>query len=76
MSISDTGGAAREVQIEVQRALTGEQRVLLAFEMSLFIRDLARARIQSDHPEWNEAQIAREMLRLAFLPASLPANLR
>jgi hypothetical protein len=56
--------------------MSGEQRLLLAFEMSLFVRDLAGARIRSDHPEWNEARVARELLRLAFLPAPLPANLR
>ena len=50
--------------------------MLLAFEMSLFARDLARERIRSLHPDWGEAQIQRELLRLAFLPQPLPARLR
>jgi hypothetical protein len=56
--------------------MSGEQRLLLAFEMSLFARELARAGIQQDHPEWSETQVARELLRLAFLPAPLPLPLR
>jgi hypothetical protein len=76
VSIRDTSRAAQEVQLEVQQALTGEQRLLLAFEMSLFARDLARERIRCDHPEWDETAVARELLRLAFLPAPLPAKLR
>ncbi len=55
--------------------MSEEQRLLLAFEMSLFARDLAREGIRRDHPKWSEAQIARELLRLAFLPATLPAGL-
>ena len=39
-------------------------------------RELNRARLQREHPEWSEANIARELLRLAFLPAPLPAGLR
>jgi len=52
--------------------MSGEQRLLLAFEMSLFARELSRERIRRDHPEWPETQIARELLRLAFFPAPLP----
>ncbi len=55
--------------------MPGEQRLLLAFEMSLFARDLCRERIRHEHQQWTEAQIARELLRLAFLPDPLPAGL-
>lgn len=76
MAISDTSPAARALQLQIQSAMSGERRLLLAFEMSLFARELARERIRRDHPEWTEAQVARELLRLAFLPAPLPAGLR
>lgn len=56
--------------------MTGEQRITLAYEMSMFARDLAREGIRRDHPDWTEAQIARELLRLAFLPATLPPGLK
>jgi hypothetical protein len=75
-ALTDTTPAAREIQLQIQRAMSGEQRLLLAFEMSLFARDLARAGIQKDHPDWEEARIARELLRLAFLPNPLPERLR
>jgi len=56
--------------------MSGERRLLLAFEMSLFARELEKEGIRRDHPEWTEAQVARELLRPAFLPAPLPAGLR
>jgi hypothetical protein len=73
--ISDTTPEARALQEQILRKMTGEQRLLLAWELSLFARDLARAGIRDAHPEWADAQVARELLRLAFLPASLPAEL-
>jgi hypothetical protein len=64
------------VQLEIHRAMTGEQRLLLAYEMSMFARELNRARLRREHPEWAEAEIARELLRLAFFPAPLPAGFK
>lgn len=76
MAVTDTSREASEVQLKVQRSMSGEQRLLLAFEMSLFARELASARIRIDHPEWDKARVARELLRIAFLPDALPARLR
>jgi hypothetical protein len=53
--------------------MSGEQRILLALEMSLFARELAREGIRRDHPDWIEAQVSRELLRIAFFPAPLPS---
>jgi hypothetical protein len=72
---SDTSASAQAIQAEVQKSLSGGQLLQLAFEMSLFARQLARACIQSEHPDWLEADIRREILRLSFLPHSLPAHL-
>jgi Rv0078B-related antitoxin len=72
MPISDTSPTAQATQFEIQRSMSGEQRLLLAFEMSMFARELNRERIRSEHPEWSEARVARELLRLALLPAPLP----
>ena len=55
--------------------MTGEQRILEVLEMSRFARELAKAKIRGDHPDWSESQIARELLRLAFLPDPLPSGL-
>jgi hypothetical protein len=74
--ISDTSPEARAKQDEILRAMPGEQRMMLAYEMSMFARELAKEGIRRDHPDWSDAQIARELLRLAFLPAPLPDWLR
>jgi hypothetical protein len=74
--ITDTSPSAQAIQLQVQRAMSGEQRLLMAFEMSLFVRELAKERIRREHPEWPETRIARELVRLAFLPAPLPARLQ
>jgi hypothetical protein len=73
---TDTNADVREVQLSVYRKMSGAQRMLLAFEMSAFARDLSRTRIQQLHPEWNHAEISRELLRLAFSPRPLPALFR
>ncbi|MGH9512909.1 MAG: hypothetical protein ACRD2U_12330 [Terriglobales bacterium] len=72
MPRTDTTPAAQTVQLEIQRSMSGEQRLLLAYEMSMFARELGRARIRREHPDWPEARIAGELLRLAFFPAPLP----
>jgi len=75
VSSTDTSPAAQAVQLDIQRSMSGEQRLLLAYEMSMFGRELNRARLRDEHPEWTEAQIARELLRLAFFPQPLPPGL-
>jgi len=76
MPISDTTPEAQAKQLEIIRAMTGEQRMTLAYEMSMFTRELAKAGIRSQHPGWSEAQVDREVLRWAFLPKPLPPGLR
>lgn len=76
MAISDTTPEAAAVQLEILRKMTGEQRMMLAYEMSMFARELAKAGIRHRYPDWSEAQVDREWLRLAFLPEPLPPGLR
>jgi hypothetical protein len=73
--VTDTSPAAQDVQLDIQRSLSGEQRLVLAFEMSLFARELSKERIRGEHPEWEEAQIKLELLRLAFFPDPLPKGI-
>lgn len=56
--------------------MSGEQRLLLAYEMSMFGRELNRLRLLHEHPDWDNARIARELLRLAFFPHPLPPGLQ
>jgi len=56
--------------------MTGEQRLLMALEMSIFVRDLQKARIRQEQPEWSDIEVTRELFRLAFQPGPVPARLR
>jgi len=76
VAISDTTPEAAAVQLEILRKMTGEQRVTLAYEMSMFVREIMKEGIQHDHPDWTEAEIKRELLRRAFFPQPLPVWLR
>lgn len=71
----DTSRKAAAVQLEAIRAMSEEQRILRAFEMSMFARQLAGAAIQQEHPEWPQARVLREVLRRTFSPAPLPTGL-
>ena len=75
MSLSDTTPAAKKLQMQIEAAMTGEERILQALETSLLVREFAKSKIRSDHPDWTDAQVAREVLRLQFLPGKLPPGL-
>jgi len=38
------------------------------------VREFTKAGIRSRHPDWNEAQVFHELLRLQFLPDPLPTG--
>ena len=76
MAISDTSPEIEAMQIRIVRSMTVEQRLLVALEMSLFSRELMKAGIRRDHPQWTEQQVRIETLRRVFLPAPLPAWVR
>lgn len=70
--MSDTSPEAAAIQDEIIRRMTGEQRLLLAIEMS----ELAASRLRQEHPDWTEWEIKRELLRYAFAGQPLPPILR
>ena len=70
---ADTTAAADALQLQLLRSMSGEQRMLLAFEMSFFAHELAKDGIRREHPDWPETLVKRELLRIAFLPAALPS---
>lgn len=73
MAISDTSPEVEAMQLEIRRKMTGAQRLRLALEMSQFARELRKAGIRQDHPDWTERQVMIELFRLAFFPEPLPA---
>lgn len=72
---NDTTPEAAAVQSEVIARLTVARRLELAFKMSEMARALARARLREEHADWDDADLDRELLRLAFAPDDLPPGL-
>jgi hypothetical protein len=60
----DTTAAARRVQVEALRRLDGPTRVRMALEMSEEARQVSLAGIRHRHPDWTDAAVHRELLRL------------
>lgn len=75
VNASDTTPRAQRLQFEIHRSMSAVQKIAISYEMSMFARELQRANLLQEHPEWSEAQIKRELLRLAFFPQPLPAGL-
>jgi len=72
----DTSPEAAAVQAEIIRRMTGEERLLLALEMSVAAKELTASRIRHDHPDWSEDEVRREVLRYAFDFKNLPPPLQ
>lgn len=72
----DTTPEIEAMQIKIRRAMTAEERLLAALDISNFCRELRKAGIRRDHPEWSDRQVMIELFRLAFLPEPLPAWVR
>ncbi len=68
----DTKPEIAELQARMMDAMSGEQRVLLAFEMSHYTHELAKQGLRDLHPEWSEDRITREFLRSLFPPGTAP----
>ncbi|HEV2149241.1 MAG TPA: hypothetical protein VGR37_17700 [Longimicrobiaceae bacterium] len=73
--LNDTNPEAAEIQASIYRRMTGAERLKLAIEMSLTARSLTLARLRTQHPDWSEAELKRELLRYAFGSASRAAAL-
>jgi hypothetical protein len=76
MAMTDTSPGIEAMQLQIRRAMTAEERLLVALDISDFCRELRKAGIRRDHPDWSERQVMIELFRLAFLPEPLPAWVR
>lgn len=74
--MNDTSPAAAALQASIHRKLDGADRLRLAFDMSVTVRELALTRLRRDHPTWSRSQLEREVLRYAFSAGPLPPPLR
>jgi Rv0078B-related antitoxin len=68
----DTSPKIEEMQLQIRRSMTPEQRLLVALDLSLLCREFRKAGIRRAHPDWSERQVMIELFRLAFLPEPLP----
>lgn len=60
----DTSAAARQAQVDALRRMDGPTRLRMAMEMSEEGRRVTVAGIRHRHPDWNEAAVHEELLRL------------
>jgi hypothetical protein len=70
--LTDTSPTAAQAQVRVLRKLTPRHRLEVAVDMSLTVRALMRARLVKVHPDWPEALLRQEVLRLSLPGLILP----
>lgn len=75
MAISDTSPQIEAMQSLIHERMTGEQRLLMALEMSYFAHELARQGLRDTHPDWPEERVRREFLRSLCPPGTAPSGL-
>jgi hypothetical protein len=68
----DTTPEIEAMQIRIFRSMTIERRLEIALEISLLSRELMKAGVRNQHPDWSDREIEREVHRLAFFPQPLP----
>ncbi len=64
----DTTEEAREVQVAAYRAMTGAERVALAFELSDDMRTVTIEGIRRRHPNYDDEQVRHELLSILHGP--------
>lgn len=69
---SDTHPDAANVQLEIFRRMTAEQRLRLALEMSESLREIALAGLRSRRPDLDPNGLSRELLRVMYQFAPEP----
>ena len=74
--MKDTSPEIRDLQTSVYRRLSRGERLTLAFVLSVMAREFAMSRLRRQHPDWSSADLMKELLRYAFLPASVPESVR
>ena len=61
---ADTTIEAVRKQFEILRRLDAEKRLKMAFELSENLRSIVEAGVRLRHPEYDEKQINRQVIRL------------
>ena len=74
--MTDTTWAAAEAQASALRQLSPLARLELAIDMSTTARALLRARLREAHPEWQQRELDRAILRYTLPDAALPPSIQ
>jgi len=61
---ADTSIEAARKQFKILRRLGPEVRAKMAFEMSDFLRSIVEAGVRFRHPDYDEQQVQKEVIRL------------
>ena len=75
MAIRDTSPEIEAMQARIHERMTGEERLLMALEMSYWAHELAKQGLRDAHPDWPEEQVKREFLFSLFPPGAAPTGL-
>jgi hypothetical protein len=59
-------------QIEVYRRMTGQQRLQVGFELYDLAHEMVRCSVRQQYPNWDDRQLAQEVLRRFRLAARIP----
>jgi|GEM_PF-1119770 len=63
MNAKDHRSRARQIQIEIFRRMTPEQRLDCCFRWTNLTYELSRIDIRAQHPDWTPLQVDREIGR-------------
>lgn len=60
----DTDPAAQRVQDQIYAAMTGAERLAIAFRLTATARELTKAGIRARHPHYTEDEVTLALLRM------------
>jgi hypothetical protein len=66
MLVTDTSPGVHALQIRLYREAGPERRAAMAADLSEAVREFSRAGVRLRHPEFSEAEVNRELLRILY----------
>ena len=76
MTPRDTSQAASDIQLLILKRMSGIERLRIALDLSELARNLAFARIETEHPGLSKQLLVRHFLRCILPEGTYPDSLR